>query len=103
MERFDERFIPGGLREFSAGSQRCPRCVWPYLYRVASLDQAHWLCSSCGHCFYLDHGNLRSVDPVTCHGCAARNKHDCVTLLQHEFPHFGAGAGAASDSELTYA
>jgi hypothetical protein len=101
MELFAERFIPGGRRNVLAGTQRCPRCVWPYLYGVASLDKAHWLCSSCGHCFYLEHGKLRGVDSVICHGCAYRNKHDCITLLQREFPQFGAGA--AGDGELTYA
>jgi hypothetical protein len=101
MELFGETFVPGGLRGVLAGTQRCPRCVWPYLHRVASLDQEHWLCSSCGHCFYLDHGKLRGVDSVTCHGCADRDKDDCITLLQHEFPHFGPGP--AGDEELTYA
>ena len=101
MELVDERFIPGGVRDVSAGTLRCPRCVWPYLYRVGSPDQEHWLCSSCGRCFSLDHGKLRGVDSVMCHGCADRNQHDCITLLQHEFPHFGAGA--AGDDELTYA
>ena len=42
---------------------------------------------------------LRPVDPLTCHGCTARDRRDCVTLLQSEFPHFSAGT--ADYDELT--
>jgi hypothetical protein len=101
MGLFGDTFIPAGLRDVWAGPQRCPRCVWPYLHPMASNNQAHWLCSSCGHCYHLVHGHLQAVDPVTCHGCAARNKRDCVALLQHEFPHFTAET--PDETELTYA
>jgi hypothetical protein len=100
MEVFSDTFIPPGLSDVWVRAHHCPRCVWPYLHPVQSLDQAHWLCSSCGHCWRIEHGRLRPVDPVVCHGCAARTKHDCITLLQCEFPHFGAGA--ATDDELAY-
>jgi len=89
MEVFDDTFVPPGLTEVWA--QHCPRCVWPYLHPVQSLDQTRWLCSSCGHCWHLTHGRLRPVDPLTCHGCTARARRDCITVLQCEFPHFSAG------------
>jgi hypothetical protein len=91
MELFGDSFIPEGARDAWAGTQRCPRCIWPYLHPVSSVDQAHWLCSSCGRCWHLQHGRFRPVDPITCHGCAARARHDCIMLLQQEFPRFGAG------------
>ena len=102
MEIFDDTFIPPGLGEVWAGTRRCPRCVWVNLRPVTSHDQAHWRCSSCGRCYHLVHGNLRLVDPVTCHGCAARHKRDCITLLQHEFPHFAAGV-LDTDDEMVLA
>lgn len=89
MEIFGDTFIPDDLNVLWARAQRCPRCVWPYLRPVPSLDQTHWLCSSCGHCWYVQHGRLRAVDPISCHGCSARAKEDCVRLLQREFPRFG--------------
>ena len=100
MEVLSDTFIPPGVRDVSGVFQRCPRCVWPYLQPVNSLDQAHWLCTSCGHCWHLERGRLRAVDPITCHGCAARSKHECITLLQHEFPRFAAGA--ATDDEVLH-
>jgi hypothetical protein len=101
MELFDDTFIPPGLRDVWAGTHHCPRCVWPYLQPVASHDQSHWLCPSCGHCYYLVHGHLRTVDPLVCHGCAVRNKRDCIVVLQHEFPYFGAGTLDA-DEQVTF-
>jgi hypothetical protein len=95
MEVFDDTFIPAGLRDVWAGARHCPRCVWPYLQPVASLDQARWLCTSCGHCWRIEHGALRPVDPVVCHGCAERSKRDCIALLQSEFPRFGVGSETA--------
>jgi hypothetical protein len=58
------------------------------------VDQERWLCPSCDHCWKVEHGRLRPVDPVTCHGCSARAKFDCITLFQGEFPRFGAGAAS---------
>jgi hypothetical protein len=98
MEVFSDTFVPAGLGGVWAGRRQCPRCVWPTLRPVTSLDQPHWLCSSCGHCYHLEHGRLRVVDPVTCHGCADRSKRDCIVVLQAGVPRFGAGA--ASDDEL---
>jgi hypothetical protein len=95
MEVFGDTFIPAALRDAHARTQRCPRCVWPCLRPVASLDHAHWLCSSCGHCWHVEHGQLRPVDPVTCDGCSAPGKDDCIMLLQREFPRFAAGAPGA--------
>ena len=93
MEVFGDTFVPAGLNDVSRRVQRCPRCVWPYLRPVTSLDQTHWLCSSCGHCWHAEHGRLRPVDPVSCQGCVARAKADCISLLQREFPRFGAVIG----------
>jgi hypothetical protein len=87
MEIFDDTFVPGGLHETWA--RHCPRCVWPYLHPVESLDGTRLLCDSCGHCWRIAHGNLRPADPVTCQGCAARPKRDCIMLMQSEFPRFG--------------
>jgi hypothetical protein len=98
MELFHDSFIPPGLSDVWVNSRRCPRCVWPYLQPVGSLDQAHWLCVSCGHCWHVEHGHLRAVDPITCHGCTARTKQDCIALLQLEFPRFGAGAAPTTDT-----
>jgi hypothetical protein len=87
MEIFGDTFIPSELTDTLV--RRCPRCVWPQLRRVASHDQHHFLCDSCGHCWFLAHGRLRAVNVLACQGCAARTKHDCLTLLQDEFPRFG--------------
>jgi hypothetical protein len=100
MEVFGDTFIPRELTDVRFGARHCPRCVWPYLSLVRSLDEARWLCRSCGHCWRIDNGRLRPVDPISCHGCAARSKHDCITLLQHDFPRFGAGTD--TEDELAY-
>jgi hypothetical protein len=98
MEVFGDTFVPPGLDHVWARGRHCPRCVWPHLRPVVSADQPRWLCPSCGHCWRVEHGHLRPVDPITCHGCAARSKGDCIRLLQTEFPRFGAGA--ACEDEL---
>ena len=59
MEVFDDTFIPPGLGEMRFAARHCPHCVWPYLRPVHSLDESHWLCESCGHCWYIEHGRLR--------------------------------------------
>jgi hypothetical protein len=81
MEVFSDTFIPSGLDKVLG--RRCPRCVWPYLRPVGSLDQYHLLCSSCRHCFHLEHGRLRPVNVLGCHGCTARTMNDCITQMQH--------------------
>jgi len=97
MELFDETFVPPGLEAVRGRGQRCPRCVWPYLRPVSSADQDRWLCPSCGHCWHIEQGRVRLVDPITCHGCATRPKADCIRQFQHEFPRFGAGAASDDD------
>jgi hypothetical protein len=99
MELFGDTFVPIELRDVWAGHHRCPRCVWPRLRPVTSVDQERWLCPSCEHCWRVEHGRLRPVDPVTCHGCAARERDDCITLMQGSFPRFCAG-GASDDGGL---
>jgi hypothetical protein len=98
MEVFSDTFVPTGLGDVWAGRRHCPRCVWTTLRPVMSLDQPHWLCPSCGHCYGIEHGRIRRVDPVTCLGCSASSKRDCIAVLQAGFPNFAAGA--ASDDEL---
>jgi hypothetical protein len=88
MEVFDETFVPLGLQQVWA--RRCPRCVWPYLHPIESLDGIRFVCDSCGHCWRVAHGNLQAVDPVTCQGCAARSKRDCITFMQSQDPRFGS-------------
>jgi hypothetical protein len=97
MEVFDDTFIPPGLGEVWTAGRHCPRCVWPYLRAVRSLDESHWLCESCGHCWRVEHGRLRPVNPIGCHGCASRPKRECIALLGREFPHFGAGGDTGDE------
>ena len=89
MEVFDDTFIPPGLGEWWFASRKCPVCVGGVLHPVRSFDASHWLCETCGHCWRAEHGHLRRVDPVSCRGCVARSKRECVTLLSSEFPRFG--------------
>jgi hypothetical protein len=46
----------------------------------------------------IAHGRLRAVNPLGCHGCAARPKRECIALLGSEFPRFGAGAATGDES-----
>jgi hypothetical protein len=89
MELFDDTLIPHGLIEVWMAALRCPRCDSPALQPVQSFDHAHRLCPSCGRCWRLEHGRLRAVDPITCHGCSARSKRDCIREVGLEFPQFG--------------
>ena len=89
MELYSDTFIPSELASVWVAARRCPHCVWPYLFPVRSLDDAHWLCESCGRCWSVEHGHLRRVDPVLCHGCAARCKDDCIEILRRESPPVG--------------
>jgi hypothetical protein len=98
MELSDDTFIPPGLSDAYVATRACPRCHRRSLRAVTSLDQARWLCVACGNCWHLVHGGLRLVDPVGCHGCAARAKRDCIAVFQSEFPRFGAGR--ATDDDL---
>ena len=92
MEVFDDTFVPPGLTEVWVIGRHCPRCVWTRLHPVGSLDQSRLLCESCGHCWRIEHGRLRPVDPLGCHGCTSRPKRDCIERLARETPRFGAGA-----------
>ncbi len=87
MELFGDSFVPSGLA--LTMRPRCPRCVWTYLRPVSSPDATHFLCESCKHCWHFEHGRLRAVDPVTCHGCAEQSKADCIAVLAGAFPRFG--------------
>jgi hypothetical protein len=54
--------VPGLSHESIAG-RHCPQCVWPYLHAVWSGHQTQLRCESCGHCWRVEHGDLRPVDP----------------------------------------
>jgi hypothetical protein len=88
---FDDTFVPHELDAWF-GARDCPACITGRLERVESLDQPHWLCRSCGQCWRAEHGRLRSTDPLTCRGCAARPKTECISVLLRTFPRFGAGS-----------
>jgi hypothetical protein len=91
MEVFADSFLPPGPTEAWAPARHCPRCVWPRLRRVDSLDEStHWLCEACGHCWRIEHGRLRPVNVLGCQGCATQAKCECIALLQREFPRFGS-------------
>ena len=57
------RVVPGLSHESIAG-RHCPQCVWPYLHAVRSGHQTQLRCESCGHCWRIEHGDLRPVDPL---------------------------------------
>jgi hypothetical protein len=98
MEVFDDTFVAPGLSKEWTAALHCPRCVWPYLQPVRSLDESHLLCESCGHCWRVEHGRLQAVDPVACHGCGARPKRECIDVLRSEFPRFGTPDDAGDES-----
>ena len=90
MEVFSDTFLPPGLAEVWGAGRSCPRCSWAHLRPTGSLSDARWLCESCGHCWHLEHGRLHPVNPITCEGCSARARGDCIAVLQAGFPRFGA-------------
>jgi hypothetical protein len=92
MEVFDDTFIPPGLETWFA-TRGCPGCHAGHLDRVEGLDEVHWRCPECGDCWRVEHGRLRLTDPLTCHGCTARTKSECIAVLQRDFPRFAAGVG----------
>jgi hypothetical protein len=100
MQRFDDTFTPHRSADVLPASRRCPRCIWPSLHPVASVDREHWRCTLCGRYWYLEDDRLRPVDPITCQGCAARSKSDCIELRRREFPRFTAGA--PSDDSIDF-
>jgi hypothetical protein len=100
MEVFDDTFVPPGLGDVWFATRGCPACLGTALLPVRTLDAPHWLCDECGQCWRVEHGLLRQVDPLSCHGCATRPKSECISLLQSAFPRFGAGAATDDDEEL---
>ena len=70
MEVFDDTFVRSGLGYVWFATRGCPDCLERSLEHVRSFDESHWLCARCGQCWRVEHGLLRSVDPLTCRGCA---------------------------------
>jgi hypothetical protein len=91
MELFEDTFVPFGLDDVWFATRGCPDCLDRPLQHVQALDASHWLCTTCGECWRVEHGLLRQVDPLTCHGCAARRKSECIAQWALTFPQFGAG------------
>jgi hypothetical protein len=89
MEVCDDTFIPPGLSDVRTWIHHCPRCIWTYLQPVDAVEEARWLCSSCGQCWRVERGRLRPIDPVMCDGCATRSRDWCIRRMQAEFPRFG--------------
>lgn len=92
MELFDDTFVPRGLGDAWFATRGCPDCLDRPLGQVRALDASHWLCATCGRCWRVEHGLLRSVDPLTCRGCATRRKSDCIAMWRTTYPRFDAGA-----------
>ncbi len=95
MELFDDTFLPLGIGEAWFATRGCPDCLDHPLERVHTLDEAHWLCATCGTCWRVEHGLLRSVDPLTCRGCGSRNKSECIGTWRGALPGFDDGTTAA--------
>ncbi len=91
MEMFVDTFFPKGLGDAWFLTCGCPDCLAGPLESARTLDRSHWLCPSCGECWYVEHGMLRRVDPLVCGGCAARHKSECIARWATTFPRFGAG------------
>ena len=91
MEIFCDTFVPPGLGDVWFATRGCPDCLDERLEPVRALDQSHWLCPGCGQCWRVEHGLLRIVDPLTCHGCATHAKSECIARWSLAFPRFGAG------------
>jgi hypothetical protein len=88
MDVFGDTFIPSGLGDAWFATRGCPDCLDRPLEQVRSLDESHWLCATCGQCWRVEHGLLRSADPLTCRGCTGRRKSDCVAMWRSTFPQF---------------
>ena len=91
MEPFVDTFFPSGFADAWFATRGCPDCLDQPLRHVRSVDDSHWLCVSCGQCWRVEHGRLRRVDPLTCHGCAERPKSECIARWANTFPRFSAG------------
>lgn len=91
MELFGDTFVPPGFGDAWFASRGCADCLDRPLEHVHTLDASHWLCAACGQCWRVEHGLLRSVDPLTCHGCATRRKSDCIDMWRITSPQFDTG------------
>jgi hypothetical protein len=98
MEIFRETFFPPSLSSAWFATRGCPSCLNLALTPVRALDEGHWLCSSCGRCWRVQHGILKPVDALTCTGCATRPKSECLARLGATFPRFGAGTPTDDDA-----
>jgi hypothetical protein len=88
MELFSDTFLPSGLAEPWFATQGCPACGRVRLEPVTSGPEPHWTCGSCGRCYRARHGVLQVVDPITCGGCARRDRMQCIEWLSGRFPAF---------------
>lgn len=89
MTLFSDTFAPSGLGPVRLRARECPACGSASLEQGSGGDAMHWLCLGCGRCWRPLHGKLFGVDPLSCHGCASRNRSDCVALFASTFPLFG--------------
>ena|SRR5258706_5991296 len=97
MELFGDTFLPPELADLWVRARGCPICAGE-IHAVASLGSPrHWLCTGCGRCWAPEHGHVRSVDPLTCQGCATRTKAACITRFGTRFPAF-TGGGLLDDA-----
>ncbi len=98
MEIFNETFMPEGHADVWLATRSCPACLAGWLRPITTTaGAAHWVCEDCGRCWEALRSHLRSVDPISCAGCATRNQRDCITLLQANFPRFGLDAAPSDD------
>jgi hypothetical protein len=98
MEIFDDSFVPTGLATVWFSNRRCAACAGT-IEPVRTVGEPHYLCESCGRCYRVEHGRMRPVDPVGCHGCATKSKRECIALLVSTFPRFGADDDPADHLE----
>jgi transposase-like protein len=52
--------------------------------RVPWSDAANFLCHRCGTCWYVQDGEVRRRDPLTCPGCSRRRV--CLAALGERSP-----------------
>jgi len=91
VQAMSDAFLTAELAEFWVRSRNCPMCD-EQLHAVAGASPSqHWLCSGCGHCWTLVHGQLHSVAPLTCPGCATNTKAKCLARFGARFPAFTGG------------
>ena len=54
-------FISPRPRNTRSPACHCPRCVWPYLYRVGEPGERRFVCDSCGHAWWFERGELHPL------------------------------------------